>query len=114
MYKTECCDLVYKYGHVRNRRTRERFVTSNAIFNQKFLHLFDHVIYERRLVVSFTNLVYEAATNFQSYCNATNSDIDQNRNFNDESSINNKLHSKFFAAVCSDHGIVLSFTLCSF
>ncbi|CAF3915884.1 unnamed protein product [Rotaria sp. Silwood1] len=97
MYKIDCCDLVYKYGHVRNRRTRERFVTPDAIFNQKFLHLFDHIVYERRLVVAFTNLVYEAATNFQSYTNATNSDIDQNRNLNGESAINNKLNSKCFS-----------------
>jgi len=114
MYKKECCDLVYKYGHIRNRRTRERFVTPDAIFNQKFLHLFDHTVYERRLVVAFTNLVYEAATSFQSYTNATNMDIDQNRNFNGESLIKNKLYSKFFSVVCSNHGIVFSLTLCLF
>ncbi|CAF2830447.1 unnamed protein product [Rotaria sp. Silwood2] len=98
MYKNECCDLVYKYGHVRNRRTRERFVTPTAIFYQKFLHLFDHVVYERRLLVTFTNLVYEAATSFQSYTKATNSDIDQNRHSNSESSSINKLHCKSFSA----------------
>jgi hypothetical protein len=101
MYKNKCCDLVYKYGHVRNRRTRERFVTPDAIFNQKFLHLFDHVVYERRLLVTFTNLVYEAATSFQSYTKATNSDIDQNRHSNSESPSINKLHRKSFSAVCS-------------
>ncbi|CAF1406334.1 unnamed protein product [Rotaria sordida] len=85
MYKNECCDLIYKYGHVRNRRTRERFVTPDMIFNQKFLHLFDHVVYERQLLVAFTNLFHEAATSFQSYSNATNSNIDQNRNSNGES-----------------------------
>ncbi|CAF2830380.1 unnamed protein product [Rotaria sp. Silwood2] len=76
IYKNECCDLIYKYGHVRNRRTRERFVTPDAIFNQKFLHLFDDVMYECQLLVAFTNLFYEAATSFQSYSNATNSNID--------------------------------------
>jgi hypothetical protein len=106
MYKKECCNLVYKYGHVRNRRTRERFVTPDAIFNQKFLHLFDHAVYERRLVVAFTNLLYVAATSFQSYTNATNMDIDQNRNFNGESSIKNKLYSKILSVVFSNHEIV--------
>jgi hypothetical protein len=103
MYRKECCNLIYKYGYIRNRRTRERFVTSEAIFNQKFLHLFDNVVYERRLVVGFTNLLYEAATSFQSYTNATNLDIDQNRNFNGESALKSKLSSKFFSVVCIDY-----------
>jgi hypothetical protein len=106
MYKKECCNLVYKYGHVRNRRTRERFVTPEIIFSQKFLHLFDHAVYERQLVVAFTNLLYVAATSFQSYTNATNMDIDQNRNFNGESSIKNKLYSKILSVVFSNHEIV--------
>ena len=114
MYRKECCNLVYKYGHVRNRRTRERFVTSEAIFNQKFLHLFDHAVYERQLLVAFTNLIYEAATSFQSYTNATNLDINQNRNFNGESVIKNKIYSKFFSVVCSNHRIVVTLTLCLF
>ncbi|CAF4105787.1 unnamed protein product [Rotaria magnacalcarata] len=97
MYKKECCDLIYKYGHVRNRRTRERFVTPDVIFNQKFLHLFDHVVYECQLLVAFTNLFHEAATSFQSYSNATNSKIDQNRNSNSESVVWNKLNPKFFS-----------------
>ena len=33
------------------------------------------MVYERRLLVSFTNLVYEATASFQSYTNATNLDI---------------------------------------
>ncbi|CAF2047579.1 unnamed protein product [Rotaria magnacalcarata] len=97
MYKKECCDLIYKYGHVRNRRTRERFVTPDVIFNQKLLHLFDHVVYECQLLVAFTNLFHEAATSFQSYSNATNSKIDQNRNSNSESVVWNKLNPKFFS-----------------
>lgn len=99
MYKKECCDLTYRYGHVRNRRTRERFVTIEEIFNQQFIHLFDNVIYERRLVVAFTNLLYESATSFQSYTNATNLDIDQNKNFNRQPAATKKLSSKFFSTV---------------
>ncbi|CAF2196407.1 unnamed protein product [Rotaria magnacalcarata] len=114
MYKKECCDLIYKYGHVRNRRTRERFVTPDVIFNQKFLHLFDHVVYECQLLVAFTNLFHEAATSFQSYSNATNSKIDQNRNSNSESVVWNKLNPKFFSVVCSYHLIVSFIILCSF
>jgi hypothetical protein len=99
LYKNECCDIVYKYGHARNRRTRERLVEPDAIFKQEFIHLFDHLIYERLMLVSFTNLVHEAASNFQSYTSATNADIDQNRNLNNQLPIKNKLHSKYFAAV---------------
>lgn len=102
MYRKECCSLVYKYGHVRNRRTRERFVTPEQIFNQQFLHLFDNVVYERQLIVGFTNLLYEAATSFQAYTNATNLNIDQNRNLTSESPIKNKLYCKFFSVVCNN------------
>ncbi|CAF4457171.1 unnamed protein product [Rotaria socialis] len=98
LYKNECCDFVYKYGHFRNRRTRERLILPDAIFKQEFIHLFDHVVYERVLLVAFTNLVYEAASNFQSYTDATNADIDQNRNLNNDVPIQNKLNSKYFAA----------------
>ncbi|CAF1391777.1 unnamed protein product [Didymodactylos carnosus] len=97
LYKHECCDFIYKYGHASNRRTRERFVTPDAIFKQEFIHLFDHLIYERALLISFTNLVNEAASNFQSYTKATNVNIDQNRNFNKEAPINSKLCSKYLA-----------------
>lgn len=106
MYKSECCDLVYKYGHMRNSRTRERFITPDAIFNQKFLHLFDHVVYERRLLVSFTNLVCEAAANFQSYTNATNMNIDQECNMNNQPSISSKLCPRFFSVVCRTSCII--------
>ena len=102
LYKTECCDFVYKYGHSRNRRTRERIIAPDAIFKQEFIHLFDHLIYERSLLVTFTSLVYEAATSFQSFTNATNADIDQNRNFNNEVPVKNKPHAKYFTAV-SNH-----------
>ncbi|CAF4004811.1 unnamed protein product, partial [Rotaria sp. Silwood1] len=61
LYKNECCDIIYKYGHMRNRRTRERFVVSDAIFKQEYIHLFDHLIYERILIIGFTNLIQQAA-----------------------------------------------------
>ncbi|CAF4490286.1 unnamed protein product, partial [Rotaria magnacalcarata] len=98
LHKNECCDIVYKYGYSRNRRTRERIILPDAIFKQEFIHLFDHLVYERRLLVAFTNLIYEAASSFQSFTNATNADIDQNRNFNNEIPVKHKLHSKYFAA----------------
>jgi len=99
LYKNECCDMIYRYGHTRNRRTRERLVRPDAIFKQEFIHLFDHLIYERLMIISFTNLVNEAASNFLSYTNATNADINQNRNFNNRPLVKNKLQAKYFAAV---------------
>ncbi|CAF1404370.1 unnamed protein product [Adineta steineri] len=98
LYKNECCDMIYKYGYIRNRRTRERLLIPDAIFKQEFIHLFDRLIYERSLLVAFTNLLHGAASNFLSYTNATNADIDQNRNFNNQLPIKNKIHSKYFAA----------------
>ncbi|CAF1418168.1 unnamed protein product [Adineta steineri] len=98
LYKNECCDMIYKYGYIRNQRTRERLVVPDAVFKQEFIHLFDRLLYERSLLVAFTNLVGEAASNFQSYTNATNADIDQNRNFNNQLPIKNKIHRKYFAA----------------
>lgn len=44
LYKNECYDIIYKYGHARNRRTGERFVVQNAVFKQEYIHLFDHLI----------------------------------------------------------------------
>jgi hypothetical protein len=99
LYKNECCDMIYKYGHTRNRRTRERFISLDAIYKQRYIHLYDHLIYERLMMVGFTNLVYEGGSNFQTYTNSINSDIDQNRNLNNEMPIKNKIHSKYFAAV---------------
>ncbi|UJR18795.1 hypothetical protein I4U23_005701 [Adineta vaga] len=99
LYKNECCDIIYKYGHLRNRRTRERFVVPDAIFQQEYVHLFDHLIYEHILIIGFTNIIQEAASNFQSYTNATNADIDQNRRFNKQDPIQDKLQSKSFATV---------------
>jgi hypothetical protein len=99
MYKNECCDFVYKYGHARNRRTRVRLVVPDAIFNQEFIHLFDHLIYERSMLVSFSNLVCQAASNFQSYTHAVSADIDENRHRNNESPMKNKLHSKLLSVV---------------
>ncbi|CAF2920926.1 unnamed protein product [Rotaria sp. Silwood2] len=97
LYKNECCDIIYKYGHMRNRRTRERFVVSDAIFKQEYIHLFDHLIYERILIIGFTNLIQQAASNFQSYTNATNADIDQNRSFRKQDPVQEKLQPKSFA-----------------
>jgi len=99
LYKNECCDIIYKYGYMRNRRTREKFVVSDAIFEQEYIHLFDHLIYERILIIGFTNLIQQAASNFQSYTNATNDDIDQNRRFKKQDPTQDKLQSKSFAAV---------------
>jgi hypothetical protein len=98
-YKSECCDFIYKYGHARNRRTRVRMVVSDAIHRQEYICLFDHVIYERSMLVGFSNLICEASSNFRSYTSATNSDIDQNRNRNQEAPLNNRLYSKPFATV---------------
>ena len=98
-YKNECCDFVYKYGHARNRRTRVRIVVSDAIYRQELICLFDHLIYERSMLVGFSNLICEAASNFQSYTSATTSDIEQNRNLNREAPLVNKLYSKPFATV---------------
>lgn len=109
LYKIDCCDFVYKYGYCRNRRTRERYVLPNAIFKQEFIHLFDHLIYERSLLVSFTNLVYRAASNFQSYTDATNADIDQNRNLHNEAPIKTKLHAKYFTTVNNNKYYLIMF-----
>jgi hypothetical protein len=98
-YKNECCDIIYKYGYMRNRRTRERFVVPDTIFEQEYIHLFDHLVYERILIIGLTNLIQQATSNFQSYTNATNDDIDQNRRFNKQDPTQDKLQLKSFAAV---------------
>ena len=111
LYKNECCNIVYKYGHARNRRTRERFVVLDAIFKQEYIHLFDHLIYERALLIGFTNLIQQAASNFQTYTNATNADIDQNRRFNKQNVTQDKLQSKSFASVNILEGLWMSKSL---
>lgn len=115
MYKMECCELVYKYGHVRNPRTRERFVIPGMIFNQKFIHIFDHVLYERQMLVTFTNLILEAATSFQSYANVINLNIDQNNNLNNQLPERITLNAKCLSIVrknhCFTHQSILIFFL---
>ena len=76
-------------------------VVSDAIYRQPLICLFDRVIYERSMLVRFSNLIFEAASNFQSHTSATTSDIDQNRTLNRDATLANKLYSKPFAPV--DH-----------